>query len=1185
MSSSMLPPALPSYSLRVQLFAPNAHITGDKPIRCFRVVTTPEVTIREFCEEASRIHEINYGKPLAIKKCQDDQEFDVTQDEVIGNLFPNTAIIRIVHANAVAASLRDESVPPTSALRFNPSNTKKLKRSREGSTARNSSGPPSARNSNKRQRLELDPDHPLPSREIESIFGAPLPDIPEINVVPNSQESIILGEEYLNNSRHVRPDFQIPETPSPPTSLRNDYYERYSTNAQHQKSAIPESSQANSETNISSPLKVAAARSESKTANPARAKSTSYHIERATERGRSVSTPATTPLAGENQQVPARNGTPVGRESQAVNASPTSGSAKRKEKRLRSKNEDSIYDDFSSGEAEAVAILNRNKSNLRNRKGQNGGSPSMVSPNQPVNTPPNGTRRRSHDLTTTPGALPLTPKSKERHAKQQEQTQNSEAKKARKAAADAAEQRRREAEKLRAVEEARIAEEKREQREEQERLEVEEQQRAEDERAAKAAKFKKEREEKQRKEAEEKRKREEEKKLKLEQERIAREKAEAERLDQEKAQAEEAERVRKAEEERLQLSQATKEKARKGSELAKNKSMSPTPNTTERGRRSSSASARRPQSSTPFIPSGRKSALKNPMPSPQAVESSPAGPSQPPEFTGVGIEDAMPLPKEKNRRVSFAEEDKVETPIRSSTRILPPKFGTQKESTTAIPPPKKLSKAVPSGRVSNSPIPVPNVPRSTKVSNSPIPPPKVPNSTKERKPTPLKETNIPTPRRESSSAILPSKKETPIPPPAGKSLTPPQASSTQVKQAPKKAPTPEVVVSSDDGSEEDIPAVVSPERAAKNAARRKSSPSPVAKSIAQPELEEESEEEEGEEDEDAEMASTRSSERDSRSPPVFNKHREQEIAKPKKSKAAEPESESSSDDDADDESEDPAHKNDASDNPQERQVEVEEDEEEEEGSSEEDSDIEMEESTPPELPAHKGKGKEKVLEPASSSQLNGLNSKDHTTDESQDTQEEINQQLTSSIYEARSTLKSTSPIPNPSSAAPRPAFKVGASLRGLNEKKQTISRINGAKTQGVGKLVLREASESGSEEESESESESESSSSEDLPNAKPPTSSARPTSAQKPSKPNSDSSSDSSSSGSDSESESEDEATRARKALAAQVANFSSQAPANGTQSQKTVNKTKSTKQKTYGKSPSGKKIGKNGFAFKLPGV
>ena len=62
MATPMGPPVLPGYSLRVQLFSPLAHAVGDRPIRCFRVVTQPEATIREFCQEISRIHEINYGE-------------------------------------------------------------------------------------------------------------------------------------------------------------------------------------------------------------------------------------------------------------------------------------------------------------------------------------------------------------------------------------------------------------------------------------------------------------------------------------------------------------------------------------------------------------------------------------------------------------------------------------------------------------------------------------------------------------------------------------------------------------------------------------------------------------------------------------------------------------------------------------------------------------------------------------------------------------------------------------------------------------------------------------------------------------------------------------------------------------------------------------------------------------------
>ena len=44
-----------------ELFGPTAYDASDKPIRCFRVVASPEFTVEEFCVEASRIHQINYG--------------------------------------------------------------------------------------------------------------------------------------------------------------------------------------------------------------------------------------------------------------------------------------------------------------------------------------------------------------------------------------------------------------------------------------------------------------------------------------------------------------------------------------------------------------------------------------------------------------------------------------------------------------------------------------------------------------------------------------------------------------------------------------------------------------------------------------------------------------------------------------------------------------------------------------------------------------------------------------------------------------------------------------------------------------------------------------------------------------------------------------------------------------------
>lgn len=62
MAFVMAPPKAPGFSLRVQLFAPTAYGPEDKPTRNFRVVIDPEATVQEFCQEASRIHEVNYGQ-------------------------------------------------------------------------------------------------------------------------------------------------------------------------------------------------------------------------------------------------------------------------------------------------------------------------------------------------------------------------------------------------------------------------------------------------------------------------------------------------------------------------------------------------------------------------------------------------------------------------------------------------------------------------------------------------------------------------------------------------------------------------------------------------------------------------------------------------------------------------------------------------------------------------------------------------------------------------------------------------------------------------------------------------------------------------------------------------------------------------------------------------------------------
>lgn len=192
----MDPPILPAYSLRVQLFLSTAHSLGDKPVRNFRVVTSPKITVRNFCVEASRIHEINYGEPLSIKKVQDDHGFDITQSEILGNLFSASSIVRIVQAQKYL-HMRD-SIPPTSGLRFNPS----LVRRREKREDIGANGSTVFWGANKRRRISYnDPDNPLPSREVS------------LPVSHDNTASEDLG--MIDSHKVCQASIQISETPEP----------------------------------------------------------------------------------------------------------------------------------------------------------------------------------------------------------------------------------------------------------------------------------------------------------------------------------------------------------------------------------------------------------------------------------------------------------------------------------------------------------------------------------------------------------------------------------------------------------------------------------------------------------------------------------------------------------------------------------------------------------------------------------------------------------------------------------------------------------------------------------------------------------------------------------------------------------------------------------------------------------
>jgi hypothetical protein len=577
---------------------------------------------------------------------QDDLEFDITQSEVLGHLFTNTATVRVIQA-AANPSIRD-SVPPTSALRFDPNITRK--REREGSVRPNGTSPSSAWKPNKRQRVsELDPDEPLPSREDEPERRNGR--APEAKVIPDSQDEGSSPRQF-NPPRQVRQNLpRIPETvsPSPPPEVQHSPKLANGTADHHgiksEKQSQNGVSNHSTEMQNSSPLVQASERAQSNGSQ--RARSSSYHISRPTDRGTSVSTAATSPFSVD-QQTPTQNGLISVSKGKKTDPSP-----KPRPNANRSMNEDTIYDSIVS-EDEGAAILRKKKSSLKMRNSPSNGLPGIDSiwSNNTFNTPPNGTRRptRSREGSSA-GELPLTPNSKEREKRQQEKHEADEAKKARRAAAEAAEQRRLEADEARQAEETRIAKEERAKTEQQERLEAKE--------------------------------------------RVAKEKAESERLAKKKAEAEakklreekETERQRQAEEaKRLRIEERKIQERQAAEEALKKKSASPEE---QRQRHPSSpilprgtpSSAAKTQSSTPYIPSGRKSALKSSLSS-QAVSSSP---STPEISRGVGIEAQMPLPSKMNRKVSFDLHERKETAIKPPTRILPPtKSATPKASVSKV---------------------------------------------------------------------------------------------------------------------------------------------------------------------------------------------------------------------------------------------------------------------------------------------------------------------------------------------------------------------------------------------------------------------------------------------------------------------------------------------------------------------
>ncbi|KUJ22698.1 uncharacterized protein LY89DRAFT_308024 [Mollisia scopiformis] len=1134
MAMSMGPPLLPGYSLRVQLFSPNAHNSKDSPIRCFRVVTSPDVTVREFCQETSRIHEINYGEPLAVKKVQDEEGFDITQSEVLGTLFATTSIIRVVQAST-NPSIRD-SVPPSSALRFDPAAGRKRGASaRPESHAASSSWKP-----NKRQRVSnLDPDEPLPSREDESEVAGPSRAsrrTPSEKIIPDSQGSIALGvQKVFNNTRQVRQDLpMIPETPSPspPPEVLSLPSKKQPIADTHTPKAVdnPKNEDSSFLSNVdnSSPLREASARAQS---HVSRAKSASYHIQRATERGRSVSTAATSPLSLD-QLNNFENG--VNSSSKRKRPSPKPILPKHNGTPFRSHNEDSIYENIVSDD-EGSAVFRRKR---EASKAKNSPRPSTDRTQNGVNTPPNASRRTSaaREPTTTPGELPLTPNSEERQ-RQQQKKQLDEARKARIAAAEAAEQRKKEAED-RQAEELKTAEKERIQREEHERHEVEAFNRAQAELKQKlidqAARAEAERIERDKKEAEEAKRSEEARIAREEAEetqrpqdaRLAKRKAEEERLAKEKA----AEETRVADEQKLEEERRAKEVAvaeaqrlldkkekseREKSEAAaeelKNSELKKVNGSSgsEGSRHSKSASPAatrmtpilppktKPQtSSTAFIPSGRKSNLKRSLSSQSLRSSSPANPKSTSDvaINGVGVEDQLPLPIKLNRKVSFNEETiapRKETPILPpGRRVIPggvattPKAAPQKDAT---PKPANKASILPPGRQSSTPIPAPKASRSSK----------------ERSATPMTQTKISPQNPTTGTGLKPSVKTQPLKKygraaalqKKGKSLSVEQPT---VQDAASDAES-EADVADNTGTKEPNPAAILPKVLSSNT---------TIKFEPQDSRNEIEEDQDVVENED-ETQSHNSSPRDSRSPIVFRQHPEPiEIVKPQR--AASPASESDEDgeeeeeeaedkdtkvssDDASDDQEDEddiepvsTKKADALFSKSDKAPSSESDSEVDaaEESDQEETEVQVLRSSPPEFPPRQRVNPSLVRVVT---KQNRNNSKDSLSHMSINTQDEVDQQLTSSMYEALPAPSSSVSLPIPaSSAVTKPKFGVGVSLSSLLAAKSTLSssyaaRANDPRSSSQKLQLPEEEEEDGSEEEEEEESDSDESSSDEEP--------------------------------------------------------------------------------------------------------
>jgi hypothetical protein len=328
----------------------------------------------------------------------------------------------------------------------------------------------------------------------------------------------------------------------------------------------------------------------------------------------------------------------------------------------------------------------------------------------------------------------------------------------------------------------------------------------------------------------------------------------------------------------------------------------------------------------------------------------------------------------------------------------------------------------------------------------------------------------------------------------------------------------------DDDDEEDLdgPTRIDPVKAL-NTSLRPPAKSKLHSEPASPDEEEDEEDEENDEGEDGgvKMQDIQSNRSSSRSPIMFNSH-----ATPRKSEPAKPSISASSTSD---------EWNDEDDSDEEESTDGE--AETSEGNEEpEDKTItaQISRSSPPSLPTKKPIANVLPTEKSSQRKNFTMSPGSSTSDVSINTQDEVDFQLTSSMFEASSTAVKSTPIPPPSSSAATPKFSFGASLSSLNARKPVLGS-SVAKASGKAQPLKLVENDEESEEESEEESDdssSESDNGQEASQSLPRTRQIQPLTTD-----SDDSDSDSESS---SDKENQDEREMARNELVAHIAKMAS---------------------------------------------